>query len=289
MGEIKTFEYGTHKIRMTEMEDKVWWSLNDVCKVLGVPSNNAPLKVAPCDKRLAPISNTSAIRMNYVTQDGICKFVNHYYTPEVAKFKKWLDSKPLSERTHIESKPQVANLKTSNVVTPPLEVTKPSVEAGLQKAAMLVRIAEHKALPKDEQVRLLDLAVRELTGHGLDLTKPQVINIPSAKRETDNKNKAAVQNKTLDFNPDIMSVPEIQSSSIQYPLSNYANAAACADIFGISLAEFNKLVDKYSLKNFYTGYWKFTKRNGKEFREFIFIIETVINVLERFGYETVNY
>lgn len=43
--------------------------------------------------------------------------------------------------------------------------TKTSTEIAIQKASLMVRIAEHKAVPQSEQLRLLDMAVKKTGRH----------------------------------------------------------------------------------------------------------------------------
>ena len=48
--------------------------------------------------------------------------------------------------------------------------TAPPVDVNLRRVGLMIRAAEHKAVPHSEQLRLLNMAVRDLTGTEINLT-----------------------------------------------------------------------------------------------------------------------
>lgn len=80
------------------------------------------------------------------------------------RFKRWVTSEILPSIRKTGS-------YTVHKKEPPEEELSVAVE--MQKAAMLLRAAEHKAIPKGEQLKLLNMAVKILTGKELDFSASQ--------------------------------------------------------------------------------------------------------------------
>ena len=127
----------------------------------------------------------------------------------------------------------------------------------MQKAQMLIRAAEHKAIPKGEQLRLLNMAIKILTGKELDF---------SIMQEEPQKVVS------------LMKLPEViccikhgtprQFGNIKIP---FYSLIEVADQLGISPADFDRFSNNHGLKN--DGYCDIWERVSTPFgkaREFIY-------------------
>lgn len=168
MNDLKVFAYGEQQVRTVFIEDEPWWVLADVCKVLELttPSRVAErldedekmtLNLAQCHSG----QRGGAQRLIAVNESGLYAVILRSDKPEAKAFKRWV--------TH-DVLPSIR--QTGTYAQPPVPVATPVVpelpaDARLKRAELLIRAAEHPALPQDEQVRLLNQAVMDLTGMGV--------------------------------------------------------------------------------------------------------------------------
>lgn len=129
----------------------------------------------------------------------------------------------------------------------------------MQRAGLIIRAAEHKAVPQSEQLRLLSIAVRDLTGTELNVNVPaqqkcQVLGlkdlpevfgfVKKGKRKSFGRGKGSVQ---------FYSLLEI------------------ADMLGITPSEFNDFADEHNLKSGFTGEWVRVNTPQGEAREYVYL------------------
>ena len=250
MQEIQTIDYKGLPVRIAYIGSNRWWSLTDVCnKALGyVQFNHIRKRLNADDSKTVSIKNETGFggrRMTFVSEDGLRKILSHVYKPEGENFRRWLTTEM--------KMPVIAPSKPS--AESELQI-KPSAEAGLQKAQMLIRIAEHKAIPKDEQLRLLNMAVKELTGSEFNFENIE----PSA------------------VDSDVMKLPEVVGFIKQKKMKKFGSlqldfypAEHIANRIGISAKKFDKLANEHNFKNSHTGIWEeITTPQGKA-REFMYL------------------
>lgn len=247
MQEIQIIDYKGLPVRVAYIDNNRWWSFCDICKkVLDYTQfEHIKKKLKSDEHKVVSIKNKNSVggrRMTFVNEVGLQKILNFSCKPKAEIFKKWLESKFELPNWNDELKP-------------PLQI-KPSAEAGIQKAQMLIRIAEHKAIPKSEQLRLLSMAVKELTGSEL--------NFESTEQLADDS--------------DIMKLPEVVGFIKQKESKKFGScqlefypAEHIANRIGITAQKFDKLANEHNFKNSHTGVWEeVTTPQGKA-REFMYL------------------
>ena len=159
MADVQVFSHPDFGgVRVIGDFDNPRFCLSDVCKILELPQ--VAKVVQRLDKDVLsthPLETAGGIQqMYFVNEDGLYDLILDSRKPAAKKFRKWVTNEVL---------PSIRKTSSYSLLN------KPSVEAGLQKVGLLVRVAEHKAVPQSEQLRLLNMAVRELTGTELNIGK----------------------------------------------------------------------------------------------------------------------
>ena len=216
MYDIKKLNYKGKPVRVVQIDGERWWSLSDVCyRILHYSSyhNIANRHLKPEESKTLFLDNVIGLnrrRLRFVNDEGLRKLLSYAIKPEVESFKHWLETehgfkfceKKFSASVLLDDKTARTQIKKA-----------PSAEASLQKAQMLIRIAEHKAVPHGEQLRLLSLAVEELTGTGLKLDKlvstkylqsafdPEIMKLPEALGFAYKKKTLKIAKQTFTFYP----------------------------------------------------------------------------------------
>ena len=219
----KILTFKNKSVRTFDIENEIWWSVVDACGVIGRQTNSVLARVSSNDKRCIVTYNPSpkslgALRMNVINTPTLIKIIDRVYSPENEDFKRWIIQNvksyempvdlPLADvpKVPTANKTETEKSKTQTVS----KTVKSSAEAGLQKAAMLIRIAEHKALPKEEQLRLLNEATRELLGAGLNLKPVEIAVSKIMKSQAIQNNTEIKTGLTVPaFDPEIMNLPEV--------------------------------------------------------------------------------
>ena len=169
MSDLKVFAYGEQQVRTVLVDDAPWWVLADVCKALGVTnSRNASSRLDPDEKGVHLVDTLRGKqRMTVVNESGLYSVILRSDKPEAKKFKRWVTHEvlPSIRQTGAYTAPASAPVDPVPVAAPVV----PELSAGvrLKRAELLIRAAEHPALPQDEQVRLLNQAAMDLTGLGV--------------------------------------------------------------------------------------------------------------------------
>lgn len=270
MCEIKTFDYDGQKLRAAMVENSLWWSLHDVSAIIKIPKTYHAFaqKLSSKEKKIIILENANrhgGSRMIFISPAKVYTFLNRSYRPEAVKLQRWIE----------EKFPDIFNSETEAEFK---AETKSSIQASLQKAQMLIRIAEHKAVPLDEQLRLLDLAVKELTGVGLNLDEVTSL-------------KAAVEKTT---GVDIMDLPEVvgfikekTTKTVDGVTVNYLTADMMAkkwrepsDI-AFSCKDFSEFADEYGYKSPKFGFWQRVMTPDGEAREFMYIEGTMLDYMSK--------
>lgn len=164
MNDLKVFSYGEQQVRTVLIDEEPWWVLADVCKVLGLRDARAVAnRLDEDDRNLSTVIDSKGRRQKsyIVNESGLYAVILRSDKPETKAFKRWV--------TH-DVLPSIR--QTGTYAQPPVPVATPVVpelpaDARLKRAELLIRAAEHPALPQDEQVRLLNQAVMDLTGMGV--------------------------------------------------------------------------------------------------------------------------
>ena len=163
MDEVKVVSYEDKQVRTVLIDGAPWWVLADVCRVLGLKnSRNASSRLGDDEKDVHLVDTLRGKqRMTIVNESGLYAVILRSEKPEAQAFKRWV--------TH-DVLPSIR--QTGTYAQPPVPVATPVVpelpaDARLKRAELLIRAAEHPALPQDEQVRLLNQAVMDLTGMGV--------------------------------------------------------------------------------------------------------------------------
>ena len=176
--EIQVLDYNRQKIRIMQIDGRRWWALPDVGRVIGLTRyHNFTNKLSYDDKRIISVKKQrhsyGSVRLTFISESALYAFLNRSYRPEAVELQTWLESEIGVDFSAVQ---MIQKVQTS------IKNNQSSIQASLQKAQMLIRIAEHKAIPHDEQRRLLAEAVKELTGAGIDfISSPKeegIMNLP---------------------------------------------------------------------------------------------------------------
>ncbi len=250
---LKVFNYEENDVRTLIIDGEPWWVLTDVCDVLNLGS---PHKVAERldedERNIIPLADSLGRNQNtYVVNEfGLYSVILRSDKPKAKAFKRWITHEVLP-----------ALRKTGSYS---LERPAPSAETGLQRAGLIIRAAEHKAVPQSEQLRLLDMAVRDLTGTGLNLTpvtdtrEVSLMDLPEAigvlKKGTRKKFSGTFGgHMTVQF----------------YTLTEIA------DMAGVAPAAFNCFADEHNLKKSPNGEWVRVSTSTGEAREFLYLQDVI--------------
>lgn len=250
---FKHEEFGNVRILSNDGEPR--FCLADVCKILELPQvakvvqrlGDEVLTRHPILDRLGRTQETY-----FVSEDGLYDVILDSRKPEAKRFRKWITGEVL---------PSIR--KTGSYALP----GKPSVEAGLQRVGLLVRVAEHKAVPQSEQLRLLNMAVRELTGTELNL------------------GESARESQGMELG--IMELPEVfgvikrkKSKKFGKYTFYFYPVIEIADMVGVSPLKFNQYADEHGLKCARNGFWERVKTPQGDAREFIYTQEVTLQYSE---------
>lgn len=170
MNDLKVFSYGEQQVRTVLVDDEPWWVLADVCKVLGQKNPRAVAARLDEDEKNT-VTLTDGIRgnprVNVVNESGLYAVILRSDKPEAKAFKRWVTHKvlPSIRQTGTYAAPVQPPVSAVPVAEP--VVLELPAEFRLKRAELLIRAAEHPALPQDEQVRLLNQAAMNLTGLGV--------------------------------------------------------------------------------------------------------------------------
>ena len=257
MNEIQLFSYGEEKrpVRTVEVDGEVWFVAKDVCDILEIKNARDALRQLDADERsnVGITDGTSSKggnpNMNVISEPGVYKLAFKSKKPEAKKFVRWVTHTVL---------PAIRRTGHYSVYETPLE-TEPSVETGLQRVGLLIRAAEHKAVPQSEQLRLLSIAVKDLTGTELNLD-------------------CHIQQKCQAIG--LMDLPEVFGVLKKGKVENFGRGKGSvrfyslleiADALRITPSEFNDFADEHNLKAGYNGEWVRVNTAQGEAREFVYM------------------
>lgn len=169
MNDLKVFAYGEQQVRTVLIDEEPWWVLADVCKVLG-QINPRAVAARLDDDELTSLKLTSGgqnRKMNVVNESGLYSVILRSDKPEAKEFKRWVTHEvlPSIRKTGSYAAPAWTPPNTVPVSVP--VIPELPVDARLKRAELLIRAAEHPALPREEQLRLLNRAAIDLTGMGV--------------------------------------------------------------------------------------------------------------------------
>lgn len=238
-------------VRVVELNGEAFFVGRDVAIALGYakPENALATHVPDKYKKVTPIQGTpgGTQNMTVINEAGLYKLIFASKLPKAIDFSDWVCEEVL---------PSIRKTGKYSI-----EKTEPNLEdlsasAEMQKAGMLIRAAEHKAIPKEDQLKLLNMAVKILTGAELDFTVPKGPQVVVS----------------------LMKLPEViccikhgtprQFGNIKIP---FYSLIEVADQLGISPADFDRFSNNHGLKNDgYCGIWERVSTPFGEAREFIY-------------------
>ena len=166
MSDLKVFAYGEQQVRTVLSEGEPWWVLTDVCRVLGLKRADSTARKLDDDEKGTHLVSTLRGKQQVITvnESGLYAVILRSDKPEAKKFKRWVTHEvlPSIRQTGAYAVSTQAPERTVPVAAPVV----PELSAGvrLKRAELLIRAAEHPALP---QVRLLNQAAMDLTGLGV--------------------------------------------------------------------------------------------------------------------------
>lgn len=259
MNEIQLFSYGEEKrpVRTVEIDGEVWFVAKDVCNILELTNPTEALKTLDEDERdtLRITEGTSKLggnpNMNIISEPGLYKLAFKSRKQEAKRFVRWVTHTVL---------PAIRRTGRFNVSESMAEEIEPSVETGLQRIGLIIRAAEHKAVPQSEQLRLLSIAVKDLTGTELNLN-------------------CSVPQKCQALS--LMDLPEVFGAVKKGKVKNFGRGKGSvqfyslteiADTLGVTPSELNEFADEHGLKSKYKGEWVRVKTSQGEAREFVYLL-----------------
>ena len=262
--EIQLFNYGDNAVRTIEIDGEVWFVAKDVCDILEIVNARDAIKSLDDDEKMT-VANTDghsgqrggAQSFNVINEPGVYKLAFKSHKPEAKNFVRWVT------HTVLPAIRQTGSFSFN--VSGSQSETEPSVDAGLQRIGLIIRAAEHKAVPQSEQLRLLSMAVKGLTGTELDLTpqKSQVLGLMDLPEVFGTLKKG----KTESFGHGKGSV-------------RFYSLLEIADALRITPSEFNEFADEHNLKSGCNGEWVRVKTPQGEAREFIYLRNVVAEYRE---------
>lgn len=246
MNDLQVFNYGSQEVRTLLIEDAPWWVLVDVCRVLELGSaHKVSARLDEDERTQIPVIDGMGRSQNttVINESGLYSVILRSDKQEAKAFKRWI--------TH-EVLPAIR--KTGRYPAPVEEPKiQPSVETGLQRVGLIIRAAEHKAVPQSEQLRLLNIAIRDLTGKGLNLTPVEqpVLSLMELPETTGVLKKGTVK--------------RAKGSKVEF-----LTLTEIADRVGVSPTEFDEFATAHNIKTTYNGEWVRVNTPCGEAREFLY-------------------
>ena len=261
---IQIYSNQDFSVRTTQDADgKVWFVAKDVCDILELTNPTEALRSLDNDEKNTlriseGIQGRGNPNMNVISEPGLYKLAFKSKKPEAKKFVRWVT------HTVLPTIRQTGHFDTSES----LLNSEPSVDAGLQRIGLIIRAAEHKAVPQNEQLRLLSIAVKDLTGTELNMERPvsqkcQVLGLMDLPEVVGVVKKG----KTESFGRGKGSV-------------RFYSLLEIADALGITPSEFNDFADEHGLKSGYNGKWVRVETAQGESREFLYLRDVVVEYRE---------
>ena len=258
MNDIQLFSYGEEKrpVRTVEVDGEVWFVAKDVCNILELTNPTEALRSLDEDERstLRISEGTSKLggnpNMNVISEPGLYKLAFKSKKAEAKEFVRWVT------HTVLPTLRQTGHFS----------ISEPSVESGLQRAGLIIRAAEHRAVPHSEQLRLLSIAVKDLTGTELNWSAPQKCQVLG-----------------------LMDLPEVLGVIKKGKLKNFGRGKGSvklyslleiSDMLGLTPLEFNNFAEEHNLKSGCNGEWIRVNTPQGEAREFIYLQSVIADYRE---------
>lgn len=263
MNEIQLFSYGEEKrpVRTVEIDGEIWFVAKDVCDILEL--SNVSKTVQGLDEDEKDITKSYTLggeqKMLIISEAGLYKLAFRSNKPEAKKFVRWVTHTVL---------PTIRQTGRFNVSDFENGQPEQSVESGLQRASLIIRAAEHKAVPQSEQLRLLSIAVKDLTGTDLNVErsapqKCQVLGLMDLPEVFGTIKKGKSEN----FGRGIGSV-------------RFYSILEIADTLGVTPSEFNDFADEHNMKVSRNGKWVRVETAQGEAREFLYLRNVFVEYRE---------
>lgn len=245
MNEMQVFNYGEQEVRTVLIDDDPWWVLADVCGVLNLKQpHRVASRLDEDEKGRTQMTTPGGSQdMTVINESGLYSVILRSDKQEAKAFKRWV--------TH-EVLPAIR--KSGKYVVP---AAKPqmSVETGLQRAGLIIRAAEHKAVPQSEQLRLLNIAIKDLTGTGINFTPDAQQTMPVSLMDLPETTGILKKGKT--------------KRNGRYSIQ-FHTLTEIADMAGVSAVAFNDFAEARGIKNTLNGEWVRVNTPQGEAREFLY-------------------
>ena len=254
MNEIQLFNYGKEKrpVRTVEINGEVWFVAKDVCDIL--EHSNHRMAIQDLDEDEKGVSNVYTLGgmqdMTVISEPGLYKLAFKSRKQEAKKFVRWVTHTVL---------PAIRRTGRFSISESVVEEAEPSADTQLQRIGLIIRAAEHKAVPQSEQFRLLSMAVKDLTG--TELSHECVI---SQKCQ-------AVSLMDLPEVFGILKKGKVRSFGRGKGSVQFYSLLEIADALNVAPSEFNDFADEHDLKSGCNGEWVRVKTSQGEAREFVYL------------------
>ena len=255
MNEIQLFSYGKekHPVRTVEIDGEVWFVAKDVCDILEIVDYHQAVETLDDDEKGVGynIPTPGGMQdMTVISEPGLYKLTFKSRKREAKNFARWVTHTVL---------PAIRQTGRFSVSESLAEEAEPSAETRLQRIGLIIRAAEHKAVPQSEQFRLLSIAVKDLTGTELNL-------------------ECLVPEKCQAIG--LMDLPEVFGTIKKGNVKSFGRGKGSvqfyslleiADALRIAPSDFNDFADEHNLKAGCNGEWVRVKTSQGEAREFVYL------------------
>lgn len=232
-------------VRVVTIDGDPWFVGKDVAAVLGYSNPQKAIRdhVDAEDMTVNEMFTVNGTKGILINESGLYSLIFGSTLPAAKKFKRWVTAEVLP-----------AIRKTGAYVAPPVDVN-------LQRVGLMIRAAEHKAVPQSEQLRLLNMAVRDLTGTEINLT-PSKPTAALTLMDLPEVFGAITKRKTKRYQSQFGKFFSIQLIPVQ----------EVADTLGTTIQDFDAWAKERGLKSARCGEWERVK-SGREFMYYASIFE----------------
>ena len=250
MNDIQLFSYGNEKrpVRTVEINGEVWFVAKDIADILEFEDATHAIRCLDEDEKgVHKVETLGGMQdMTIISEPGLYKLAFKSRKKEAKKFVRWVTHTVL---------PAIRQTGRFSAV----EEAESSAETRLQRVGLIIRAAEHKAVPQSEQFRLLSIAIRDLTGTELNLE----CSVPQKCQ--------AVSLMDLPEVFGILKKGKVKSFGRGKGSVRFYSPLEIADALNITPSEFNGFADEHDLKSGCWGEWVRVKTPQGEAREFIYL------------------
>ncbi len=111
MDHLTTFKYKTGQITAVDIDGEAWFSVNDVCKAMGIghPSQALKTRVEDVDRRQVKVPTAGGPQwQNFVNVFGLFSLIFRSHPPEAMEFQRWAVNEFVSLAGKLDPEPSDA-------------------------------------------------------------------------------------------------------------------------------------------------------------------------------------